>query len=126
MPTGSCHCGSVKVHVPHAASSLTSCNCSLCRRYGVLWAYYETADVKLIAKAGATESYAWGRKSQEFVRCKTCGCVMLWRKFKAKDDAEVGVNARNFDPSEFAGIEVRLLDGAKTWKYLGKLKLLIE
>jgi hypothetical protein len=30
----------------------------------------------------------------------------------------MGVNARNFTPSELAGVRIRLLDGADTWKYL--------
>ena len=30
----------------------------------------------------------------------------------------MGVNTRNFDPDELAGVRVRLLDGAKTWKFL--------
>jgi len=30
----------------------------------------------------------------------------------------MGVNARNFDPSELGEVRVRLLDGANTWKFL--------
>jgi hypothetical protein len=40
---------------------LTNGNCSICRRYGVLWAYYKAADVRVIAKPSATQSYSWGR-----------------------------------------------------------------
>ena len=29
-----------------------------------------------------------------------------------------GVNARNFEPAAVAGVKVRLLDGADTWKYI--------
>ena len=52
---------------------LTSCNCSICRRYGALWAYYRAADVRIVSKRGATDSYSWGRKALKFVRCATCG-----------------------------------------------------
>jgi hypothetical protein len=41
MLTASCHCGAVMVQVPRKPRSLTNCNCSMCRRYGVLWAYYK-------------------------------------------------------------------------------------
>ena len=65
MLTATCHCGAVKVQVPRKPRSLTSCNCSICRRYGTLWAYYKDADVQLIAASGATDDYIWGDKSQK-------------------------------------------------------------
>ena len=39
MLTATCHCGAVGVDVPRRPRRLTSCNCSICRRYGTLWAY---------------------------------------------------------------------------------------
>jgi hypothetical protein len=30
----------------------------------------------------------------------------------------VGVNARNFEPSDLGAVRIRALDGADTWKYL--------
>jgi hypothetical protein len=41
MLTGSCHCGSIKVKVASKPRQLTSCNCSICRRDGTLWGYYD-------------------------------------------------------------------------------------
>ena len=119
MLTATCHCGAVKVHVPRTPASLTSCNCSICRRYGVLWAYYKDAEVDLVASPGATDEYVWGSKSQKFVRCKECGCVMQWKKFSISEGTNTGVNARNFEPSAIEAVKIRLLDGAKTWKYIG-------
>jgi hypothetical protein len=119
MLTATCHCGAVKVQAPRKPRSLTSCNCSICRRYGVLWAYYKDGDVRLVAEPGATEDYAWGENSQKFIRCKTCGCVMQWKKHQVGEGTNTGVNARNFEPAELGAVRIRLLDGAKTWKYIG-------
>ena len=47
MLTGSCHCGTVKIQVPRKPRSLTSCNCSICRRHGGIFGYYD----KLLHKA---------------------------------------------------------------------------
>ncbi len=118
MLTATCHCGAVTVQVPRKPRSLTDCNCSMCHRYGVRWAYYKDADIKLHASAGATDEYVWGEKTQKFIRCKTCGCVMQWTKFNIGQDTFTGVNARNFEPAAVAGVKVRLLDGADTWKYI--------
>ena len=99
MLTATCHCGAVRVHVPRRPRSLTNCNCSMCRRYGVLWAYYKDAEVQMDAGPGDTDDYVWGRRSQKFVRCAHCGCVMQWRKFSLGPGTYTGVNARNFDPA---------------------------
>ena len=122
MPTATCHCGAIKVEVPREPESVTECNCSICRRYGVLWAYYKDAEVTLTATTGsadATDNYVWGDKSLKFIRCKHCGCVMQWRTLTVGPDSNTGVNARNFEPSIMDKVKVRRLDGADTWEYIG-------
>lgn len=43
MITGSCHCGTLRWEFDPEPDGATVCNCTVCRRYGVLWAYdYET------------------------------------------------------------------------------------
>jgi hypothetical protein len=118
MFTAACHCGAVHLEIPRKPRQLSSCNCSLCRRYGALWAYYKARDVKVCAARNAVTSYSWGHKAIEFVRCATCGCVTHWNPVKAKKDSRMGVNARNLEPDAYAGVRVRHLDGASTWKYL--------
>jgi hypothetical protein len=113
-----CHCGAVVVEVSRRPRSLTDCNCSICWRYGVRWAYYKESEVKVKAKPGATEKYNHGERSLNFVRCKSCGCVMYWRSRKRGASKHMGVNSRNFDVARMHGIPIRLLDGADTWKYL--------
>ncbi len=118
MLSATCHCGAVKVDVPRKPRSLTNCNCSMCRRYGVLWAYYRDAEVRLVAEPGVTDEYIWGRRSQRFIRCRDCGCVMQWRKLTVDAGTWTGVNARNFEPAALGAVRIRLLDGADTWKYI--------
>src|SRR4051812_379069 len=109
MLTATCHCGAVRVAVPHRPESLTDCNCSICRRYAVLWAYYRGDSVRIDAPSGATDEYIWGDKSQRFVRCGTCGCIVYWQKL---DGSRVGVNARMFDPTELGCVPIEAFDGA--------------
>ena len=54
-----CHCGSVSIRLPQAPAEITHCNCSLCRRYGVLWAYYEIAEVVIGARVVMID-WRWG------------------------------------------------------------------
>jgi len=118
MLTASCHCGAVRVEVPRKPRSLTNCNCSICRRYGTLWAYYKSSEVRVTGAPGATSEYSWGDKSLRFVRCSTCGCITHWEPMQSREDSKMGVNARNFEPGSLESVRVRLLDGASTWKYL--------
>ena len=39
MIHGSCHCGAVRWEFKGMPEGATACNCTVCRRYGVLWAY---------------------------------------------------------------------------------------
>jgi hypothetical protein len=55
MIESSCHCGAVKLEIAVAPETVTECNCSICRRYGVLWAYYAPSQVRI--GAGPTDIY---------------------------------------------------------------------
>ena len=117
MLTASCHCGAVKVEVPRRPRTVTSCNCSICVRYGALWAYYRRGTIRVVAARGATEHYSWSRKAIRFIRCRTCGCVTHYER--TSRTAQYGaVNARGFPLDVLEAIRVRRLDGARTWKYL--------
>jgi hypothetical protein len=97
---------------------MTMCNCSLCRRYGVLWAYYALAEVVVDGHPQHTETYSWGPRELHFVRCRHCGCVLQWRPIVPATDDRCGVNLRNFDPALLPHVRLRRLDGADTWQYL--------
>jgi hypothetical protein len=83
----------VKLEIATAPETVTDCNCSICRRYGVLWAYYSPAQIRFVAGEDATQIYMWGDKSLEFHRCRNCGCVTHWAPVDKSRD-RMGVNAR--------------------------------
>ena len=77
MLEGSCHCGAVRWRFEGVPESATACNCSLCRRYGALWAY--DFEGESLSVTGATQVYIWGRRWLEFHFCPQCGCIAYWR-----------------------------------------------
>ncbi len=115
--TATCHCGAVRVELPRRPRSVTSCNCSMCRRYGALWAYYRPSAIRVVCAKGATAGYMWGRKTIRFVRCRTCGCVTHYERPRSPE-RKIGVNVRNVEPALLGPVRIRRLDGAATWKYL--------
>ena len=117
MLESSCHCGRVKIEVPEPPETVTDCNCSVCRRYGVLWAYYSPSLVGIAAGANATDIYMCNDRLLEFHRCRNCGCVSHWAPTDKAYD-RMGVNARLMPPEILARARIRRLDGANSWKYL--------
>lgn len=117
MIPASCHCGRITMEIAQAPETVTDCSCSICRRYGVLWAYYSPADVRIRPASGATDICMCNDRELEFHRCKVCGCVINWSALDKTYD-RMGVNARLMSLEVLAKARVRHLDGAGTERYL--------
>lgn len=115
---GSCHCGGVRFTLSTAPETVTDCNCSICRRYGVLWAYYRPDQVQFDPPQPATDTYAQASRTLAFHRCQDCGCVTHWAPLAGRDLGRMAINARLLDPAVLVGAAVRHLDGAVTERYL--------
>ena len=113
MLEGRCHCGAVRLEVARRPRRLTQCNCSICRRYGTLWAYYSHKTARVVAKRGTLTRYTWGNGTREFFHCRRCGCVTHHERARKRPDSTVGVNVRLLDPAAIADVPVRKYDGAK-------------
>ena len=115
MIESSCVCGAVRLAISRAPDEVTDCNCTMCRRYGALWAYYSPKDVTV--PSGLTDTFARGPKLSHFHRCKICGCVTHWAALDKTYD-RMGVNARLMEPEVLARARVLRFDGLDTWKLL--------
>jgi hypothetical protein len=115
---GTCHCGAVRITLPFAPEKATRCNCSLCRRVGGLWAYYEVGSVVVEGHPEHTEAYVWGDKTLRTIRCRTCGIVTHWEPTDPQQVTRQGVNINNFGPALVRTVVVRHFDGADTWTFL--------
>ncbi|MGZ5929593.1 MAG: GFA family protein [Rhizomicrobium sp.] len=115
MLEGSCHCGQVTWRFDGVPESATACNCTVCRRYGVLWAY--DFEGERIHVAGPTRAYAWGERSIGFHFCQHCGCIAYWRGIAPRADGRrrIAVNLRLAEPDQVADIAMRHFNGLE-WK----------
>jgi hypothetical protein len=114
MIQGSCHCGSVSWEFDGEPDGATACNCTVCRRYGVLWAYdYEGQGIKV---AGETQAYVRGTVI-EFHFCPKCGCVAFWRARQIDQEGRrrMAVNLRLAELAEVAKIPIDHFDGLDTF-----------
>ncbi|MEY2930186.1 MAG: hypothetical protein RL033_935 [Pseudomonadota bacterium] len=111
MLEGFCHCGGVRWSFEGVPDSVTACSCTICRRYGALWAYdFDNERIKL---SGATTVYAWRDQWLGFHFCARCGCVAYWRQTQPGKEGRhrVGVNVRLAEPDAVASLPVQHHDG---------------
>lgn len=109
---GICHCGHVTWTLDTPPASATACNCTICRRYGVLWAYgYIGHDIHV---SGATTRYRRANGGAiDFHFCAVCGCVTHY--VATAEDADgrrwTAVNLRLTDPEPIAELPIDHFDG---------------
>lgn len=118
MQTGQCHCGNIQLSVEQLPTSLTSCNCSICRRYASLWGYYKPTQVVIVQGQHGLSSYAWGDEYLEFHHCEKCKCITHYTSTSASPVERVGINFRMFEPHLVDPIQIRHFDGADSWEFL--------
>ena len=118
MMKGSCHCGAAGWELEGDPGSITACNCTLCRRYGVLWAYdYENERIRL---SGRTSSYVRADSAKpalEIIFCPVCACVLSWRGLSSNAEGRrrMAVNVRLAPPETVAELEIDHFDGLDTF-----------
>ncbi len=109
---GHCHCHSVTWTLLQDVESVTACNCSLCSRYGALWAYGYLGYG--VTTSGDTKSYTRDRQVLEFHFCINCGCLAYYlaRSKDSEGRLKIAVNLRMVDdPGAIMNLEVEHFDG---------------
>ncbi|OJW70649.1 MAG: aldehyde-activating protein [Sphingomonadales bacterium 63-6] len=118
MLSGTCHCGKAGWTLEGEAGSITACNCSLCRRYGALWAY--DFEGERIAITGQTASYTRVGKENpalEILFCPECAGVISWRGLRLEEDGKrrMAVNLRLAPPELVGHLPIDHFDGLDTF-----------
>lgn len=118
MLRGTCHCGNISWQFDGVPDGATACNCTVCRKYGVLWAYdYEG---ERIVVDGKTTEYARGDQTIGFHFCPTCGGLAFWRAMRANQQGKrrIAVNLRLAEPDEVAAIPIDHFEGLVSFEDL--------
>lgn len=119
MLKGTCHCGEVSWTLDKLPKSVTACNCTICRRYGALWAYgYIGCDIQVSGQTGTYRRHDSG--DIDFHFCAICGCVTHFvASFTGEDGRNrTAVNVRMSEPSPISELPIRHFEGHDTFKQL--------
>ncbi len=118
MLTGSCHCGAAHWTLTGDPGSITACNCTLCRRYGALWAYdYEGERIGLHGKTSTYRRAGKSNPALEIHFCPACAGVLCWRGLRLETDGRrrMAVNLRLAPPDAVADLPIDRFDGLDTF-----------
>ena len=118
MLKGTCHCGALNWTLEGDPGSITACNCTLCRRYGALWAYdYEGERIRISGPSSLYTRRGKENPSLEIHFCPTCGCVLCWRGLRLDKDGRrrIAVNIRLASPEAVADLRIDHFDGLVTF-----------
>jgi len=113
MLSGSCHCGAAGWTLEGDPGSITACNCTLCHRYGALWAYdYEGERVRIIGETHAYRRVGKDNPALELLFCRVCAGVVAWRGLQPEDGrTRMAVNIRLAPLEAVAALPIDHFDG---------------
>ncbi|MEZ5715062.1 MAG: GFA family protein [Paracoccaceae bacterium] len=114
MLEGRCHCGKSGWRFEAEPEDATACNCTICRRYGVLWIYgHEGGDVHVTGPVRSYRRTDTAAPALEFLFCPDCACVLAWRGLGRGEDGRkrAAVNLRLTEPGPVAHLPVLHFDG---------------
>lgn len=111
--TGSSHCGRGSYEADADLSQVMSCNCSICRRIGSLFAFVPEDKFRLKSGADTLTDYQFNRKVIHHLFCPTCGVKAVGRGTRPNGTPMVAINVRRLDGVDLDALNIRKFDGAK-------------
>ena len=117
MLKGTCHCGASGWTMEGEPGVVTACNCTLCGRYGVLWAYeYENERIRHFVPSQLYIRADYPDPKIEILSCPTCANVLAWRGLHVNEEGRrrAAVNIRLAPAEAVADLAIEHLDGLHT------------
>jgi hypothetical protein len=109
--SGGCHCGRVRYQVTTTLDPVFDCNCSICRKRGVLWTYVKPAQFKLQSGQDELSDYQFNKKAIHHLFCRNCG-VSSFATGSGEDGSEgIGINVRCLDDVTIEALALTPFDG---------------
>ena len=97
LKSGSCHCKKVtfQVEIENIFENIYRCDCSLCKKKGIVMKPVRIEKFKLLAGKNNLNSYKWNKKIAEHFFCKTCGVYTHHKR--RRDPTQFAVNLACID-----------------------------
>lgn len=94
---GGCHCGAVRFGVEDddPQAGMYRCNCSLCRKKGIIMKALPEAAFALLSGAEHIGEYQWNKKIAAHYFCRNCGVYTHHRR--RRDPSQISINVECLD-----------------------------
>ena len=112
--TGGCHCGMVRFECTTDLAIVTACNCSICTKRGLHFAFVAPERFQLRAGEDNLNEYLFNKHAIRHQSCNDCGVEVFARGSKPDGKAVVALNVSCIDGIELAKIAMTPFDGRST------------
>jgi hypothetical protein len=108
---GGCQCGAVRYEVTTDLSHVISCNCSICHSKGLVLAFAEPAQFRMIMGHDATRDYQFNKRVIHHLFCATCGVESFARGKKPDGSEAIAINVRCLSGADLDALDIKRVDG---------------
>ena len=108
---GSCQCGVVRYEATADLDQTIVCNCSRCRRLGVILTAVPEAQFRLVAGEDATTEYLFNKHVIHHHFCRTCGIQGFSRAAMPDGSRMVAINVRCLEDVDLDALTPQRFDG---------------
>lgn len=116
---GGCHCGAVRFQVEVDNHEAISCNCSICRKKGVLNLIVSQEKFTLLQGEDVLKTYQFNTRTAKHKFCQICGIHPFYTPRSHPDC--IDVNLRCLDGDVIDNFEIIQFDGANWEDNIHKL-----
>ena len=112
---GGCHCGKVRFEIETDPSYVSECNCSICRKKGILHPRVSKENFRLLSGESELEEYRLNTGTARHYFCRSCGIHPFTHPRTAPEDYTVNFRCLDDFDLESATLEWRGFDG-RNWE----------
>lgn len=110
--SGSCHCGKIAFEAEGEFGTAMECNCSFCRRKGVLLAFVPRGQFRLATPRENLSSYQFNKHVIAHYFCASCGVAPFSEATMPNGTEMAAINLRCVPEIDIATLTVTQYDGA--------------
>lgn len=109
---GSCHCGAVTYEVKGDFATALRCNCSHCKRKGMLLGFVPEETFTLLSGEEALTTYQFNKHHIDHTFCKTCGVQSFSHGHDGNGNYMYAINLNCLEDIDSFSLPTQDYDGA--------------
>ena len=109
--TGGCHCGMVRYECTSDLAMITACNCSICTKKGLHFAFLPPQSFQLRAGADSLKDYLFNKRAIRHQLCIECGVDVFAQGEKPDGTQVIALNVATIDQIELSKLKMTPVDG---------------